>query len=99
MTDGESTTDAVFRAIADATRRLIIDELRARDGQSLFEICGRLSQIHGTHMTRQAITKHLKVLEEVGIVSIKREGRTRLHFLDVRPIESLGPEWLSQYLK
>lgn len=99
MTDGASSEDAVFRALADPTRRLIIDELLARDGQSLFEICGRLSQIHDTHMSRQAITKHLRVLEEAGIVNVERQGRTRLHFLDARPIRKLGRSWLNKYLK
>ncbi len=99
MADGTSSEDAVFRALADATRRLIVDELRIRDGQSLFEICGRLSQIHATHMSRQAITKHLRVLEEAGIVNVERQGRTRLHFLDVRPIRRLGRAWLCKYLK
>ncbi|MFK7818981.1 MAG: ArsR/SmtB family transcription factor [Planctomycetaceae bacterium] len=99
MTDGASSEDAVFRALADATRRLIIDDLQVRDGQSLFEICVRLGQIYDTHMSRQAITKHLKVLEEAGIVSVERQGRTRMHFLNVRPIKKLGRTWLKKYLK
>ena len=99
MTDGPDSGDTVFRALADGTRRLIIDELLGRDGQSLFEICVRLSQIHGRHMSRQAITKHLRILEEAGIVKVERQGRTRLHFLNVEPIRKLGPAWLNKYLK
>jgi DNA-binding transcriptional ArsR family regulator len=71
--------DAVFHALADPTRRVILDELAKRDGQPLFEICARLVQGHGMSLTRQAVSKHLKVLEEADLVDVRWEGRTKLH--------------------
>lgn len=71
--------DAVFGALADPTRRAILDELAKRDGQPLFEICVRLVEGRGTSLTRQAVSKHLKVLEGAGLVGVRWEGRTKLH--------------------
>jgi DNA-binding transcriptional ArsR family regulator len=90
--------NAIFRALADPTRRLIIDDLNQKDGQTLFEICGRLSQNHDVHMARQSITKHLGVLESAGFLRIEWQGRTKLHFLDVAPIQRIGHAWLNKYL-
>jgi DNA-binding transcriptional ArsR family regulator len=95
----ENDDDAVFRALADATRRLIIDDLHHKDGQTLFEICVRLSQNHGAHMSRQAVTKHLEILESAGIVAIEWRGRSKVHFLNVRPVKRIGRTWLNRYLK
>lgn len=86
----------VFHALADSTRRLILDELARRDGQSLFEICGRLAVHHGVGMTRQAISQHLAVLEEAGLVRFERAGRTKLHYLDTAPLSGLTDRWLPQ---
>lgn len=90
--------NVVFRALADPTRRLIIDDLNQKDGQTLFEICGRLSQNHNVHMARQSITKHLGILELAGILRVEWQGRTKVHFLDVEPIQRIGHIWLNKYL-
>lgn len=92
------TDNAIFRALADPTRRLIIDNLNQKDGQTLFEICGRLSQNHNVHMARQSITKHLGVLESAGILRVEWQGRTKVHFLDIEPIRRIGHTWLKKYL-
>ncbi len=89
---------AIFRALANLTRRLIIDDLNQKDGQTLFEICGRLSQNHNVHIARQSITKHLAILESAGILRVEWRGRTKVHFLDVEPIQRIGHTWLNKYL-
>lgn len=71
--------DAMFHALADTTRRVILDELAERDAQPLFEICVRLVEGHGMKLTRQAISKHLMVLENADLVDVRWEGRTKLH--------------------
>lgn len=71
--------DAMFRALADPTRRAILDELAKRDGQPLFEICVRLMEGRGMNLTRQAVSKHLTVLEDADLVGVRWEGRTKLH--------------------
>jgi DNA-binding transcriptional ArsR family regulator len=83
----------VFRAIADPTRRLILDELAERDGMSLFEICGRLITQHGSTSSRQAISQHLAVLEDAGLVSTHRVGRTKIHHLNTEPLRSIVERW------
>src|ERR687894_858926 len=71
--------DAMFHALADSTRRVILDELAKRDDQPLFEICVRLVEGRGMNLTRQAISKHLTVLEDADLVGVRWEGRTKLH--------------------
>jgi DNA-binding transcriptional ArsR family regulator len=83
----------LFKALADETRRVILDELTERDGQSLFELCSRLTMRHGITSTRQAISQHLAVLEEAGLVISRRDGRTKLHHLDTTPLRSLTERW------
>ncbi len=83
----------VFRAIADPTRRLILDELAERDGMSLFEICSRLITQHGSTSSRQAISQHLAVLEDAGLVSTHRVGRTKIHHLNTEPLRSIAERW------
>ena len=83
----------VFKALADPTRRLILDELTERDGQSLFELCSRLTMRHGITSSRQAISQHLAVLEEAGLVTSRRDGRTKLHHLDTTPLRTLTERW------
>jgi len=83
----------VFRALADETRRVILDELTERDGQSLFELCSRLTMRHGITSTRQAISQHLAVLEEAGLVTSHKDGRTKLHHLDTTPIQTITARW------
>ena len=84
----------VFRALADPTRRLIIDELTDRDGQTLFEICTRLTMRHGVASSRQAISQHIDVLEEAGLLTARRDGRTKIHHLHTEPIRDAVARWL-----
>lgn len=87
--------DEVFRAIGDPTRRLILDELVARDGMTLFEVCTRLLTEHGSTLTRQAVSQHLAVLEAAGLLRTERAGRTKLHYIDTAPLRSLLDRWLT----
>lgn len=84
----------VYQALADSTRRLILDELAERGGQTLFEICGRLTMRHGLTSSRQAISQHLDVLERAGLIVTRREGRYKFHDLDREPLEHLADRWL-----
>lgn len=83
--------DAVFRALADPSRRRLLDSLNHRNGQSLRELCA------GLDMTRQAVTKHLAVLEEANLVTTTRRGREKLHHLNAVPINEIAERWLSNY--
>jgi len=85
--------DALFKALSDATRRTILDELTDRDGQTLFEICNRLISRHGLASSRQAISQHLEVLEAAGLVHTNRQGRYKFHFLDTTPLRAIGQRW------
>ena len=83
--------DAVFRALADASRRRLLDRLHRRNGQTLRELC------QGLGMTRQAVAKHLAVLEEANLVSWKRQGREKLHFINPVPINQIAERWISKF--
>jgi DNA-binding transcriptional ArsR family regulator len=83
--------DAVFKALADAVRRRLLDKLHARNGQTLGELC------QGLVMTRQAVTKHLAVLEEAGLVATEKRGREKLHYLNPVPIHEIAERWISKY--
>jgi len=83
----------LFRALADPTRRLILDELVQRRRQTLFEICARLATKHGVGSTRQAISQHLDVLETAGLVRSRREGRYRFFELDTAPLRAITTRW------
>jgi DNA-binding transcriptional ArsR family regulator len=83
----------LFKALADETRRVILDELVERDGQSLFELCARLTMRHGITSTRQAISQHLAVLEEAGLVTSRKDGRTKLHHVDTAPLREITKRW------
>jgi DNA-binding transcriptional ArsR family regulator len=83
----------LYQALADPTRRAILDELQERDGQSLFEICSRLAMRHGLGSSRQAITQHLDVLRAAGLVHVRRQGRLRIHHLDTRPLAEIAGRW------
>ena len=83
----------MFKALADPTRRTILDELTDRDGQTLFELCARLLMKHGIDSTRQAISQHLEVLEAAGLVRVKREGRYKFHYLDSAPLKQITERW------
>ena len=83
--------DAVFRALADASRRLLLDRLHRKNGQTLGELC------RGLAMTRQAVTKHLVVLEAADLVSSRRQGREKLHFINPVPINAIAERWISKF--
>lgn len=87
----EMNDDAVFRALADASRRKLLDRLRQQNGQTLGELCA------GLDMTRQAVAKHLRVLRKGNLVSWKREGRERLHFINPVPINEIAERWISKF--
>lgn len=89
------TSGDVFKALADPTRRAIIDELTDRDGQTLFEICGRLTMKHHISSSRQAISQHLELLEAAGLVVTRREGRYKFHHLDTGPLRVAVERWLT----
>ena len=83
----------VFKALADPTRRAILDELVDRDDQTLFEICARLATNHDLTPTRQAISQHLDVLEAAGLVVTRREGRYKYHTADTSPLRAITDRW------
>jgi DNA-binding transcriptional ArsR family regulator len=83
--------DAVFRALADASRRQLLDRLHGRNGQTLGELC------RGLDMTRQAVTKHLAILEEANLVATQRQGREKLHFINPVPINAIGERWIAKF--
>lgn len=87
-------TDDIFKALADPTRRRVLDELAERDGQSLFEICARLTTRHSLALSRQAISQHLAVLESAGLVATRRQGRYKFHDLNTEPLEHIVNRWL-----
>jgi DNA-binding transcriptional ArsR family regulator len=83
----------VFHALAAPARRAILDELHDRDGQTLFELCTRLTMKHQLGLSRQAISQHLEVLEGAGLVSSRRDGRYKFHYLDTTPLKDIVQRW------
>lgn len=83
--------DEVFKALADTSRRRLLDSLNARNGQTLRELCA------GLDMARQSVSKHLAVLEAAGLVTTVRRGREKLHYLDAAPINAIADRWMSRY--
>src|SRR4051794_4346751 len=83
--------DAVFKALADPSRRKLLDRLNARNGQSLQELSSTLE------MTRQAVSKHLAVLEAANLVVPVRRGRDKLHYLNAAPINEIAERWIGRY--
>ena len=83
----------VFHALGAPARRAILDELHDRDGQTLFELCARLTMKHELGLTRQAVSQHLQVLEDAGLVSCRREGRYKFHYLDTTPLQDIARRW------
>ena len=83
--------DAVFKALADPVRRGLLDSLHARNGQTLRELC------EGHDMTRQAVTKHLALLQEANLVVTRKQGRDKLHFLNPVPIHDIADRWIGKY--
>ncbi len=91
MTDDDDLLHAVFRALADPSRRFLLDLLFERDGRTLTEL------EEGLDMTRFGVMKHLKVLEEAGLVVSRRSGREKLHFLNPVPIRLIHDRWIDKY--
>lgn len=85
--------ESLLKALADPTRALILDELVDRDGQTLFEICARLANKHAITATRQAISQHLAVLEDAGLLHSERAGRFKFHYLDTSPLQEISRRW------
>jgi DNA-binding transcriptional ArsR family regulator len=85
----------IFECLAAPARRAILDELHERDGQTLFELCARLTMKHGLGLTRQAISQHLYMLESAGLVSTRRQGRYKFHFLNTDPLKAIVARWLT----
>ena len=85
--------DDVFKALADPTRRTILDELTEKSGQTLFEICSRLSMKHQLGISRQGVSQHLAVLEAAGLVETRREGRYKFHDLNTAPLRQIAERW------
>jgi DNA-binding transcriptional ArsR family regulator len=83
--------DAVFKALADASRRALLDRLHACNGQTLVDLCQGLS------MTRQAVSKHLAILEAANLVAAKRVGREKLHFINPVPINGIAERWIGKF--
>lgn len=83
--------EVVFAALADETRRVLLDRLRVRNGQSLAQLS------RGLRMTRQAVTKHILVLEAADLVQVRKAGRERLHYLNPVPIEAVAIRWLQDF--
>ncbi|NDL59365.1 ArsR/SmtB family transcription factor [Phytoactinopolyspora mesophila] len=83
--------DEVFKALADPGRRRLLDSLNARNGQSLRELCGELD------MARQSVSKHLAVLEAANLITVARQGREKLHYLNAEPINAISERWINRY--
>ena len=83
--------DQVFKALADGSRRELLDRLRANNGQTLNELCARLT------MTRQAVSKHLAILEEANLVATVKQGREKLHYLNPVPIHDIAERWIGKF--
>ena len=83
--------DEVFRALADPSRRALLDRLYAENGQSLGQLCA------GMGMSRQAVTKHIAILEAANLIASVKSGREKLHYLNPAPIHEIGERWISKY--
>jgi DNA-binding transcriptional ArsR family regulator len=88
--------DAVFKALADPSRRELLDRLYADNGQTLNELCARLAKA-GPAMTRQAVSKHLAILEDANLVATVRRGREKLHYLNPVPIHEMAERWIKKF--
>jgi DNA-binding transcriptional ArsR family regulator len=93
MTEHHGDTDLLFKALADASRRKLLDLLHAHDGQTLNQLCEHLD------ITRQAVTQHLDVLEAATLVATVRRGREKLHFLNPVPLQEIYDRWIAKFEK
>ena len=89
---GVSMAD-VYKALADETRRVLLDELIQRDEQTLFELCSKLAMNHDLTPSRQAVSQHLDVLERAGLVRTERRGRYKFHTIDTTPLSQISERW------
>ncbi|RZS37166.1 ArsR family transcriptional regulator [Herbihabitans rhizosphaerae] len=89
--EAEAELDAVFKALADRTRRAVLDRLRERGGLTLVDLCEHME------MSRQAVSKHVAILESAGLVATRRSGREKLHYLNPIPIHEIQERWISRY--
>ncbi len=89
----------IYEALVAPVRRTILDELKVKDGQTLFEMCQALTMKHGLGISRQAVSQHLDVLESAGLIQTKREGRYKFHYLDVTPLKEISDRWPIQVQK
>jgi DNA-binding transcriptional ArsR family regulator len=83
--------DKVFKALADPSRRELLDRLHAQDGQTLTELCT------GLEMSRQAVTQHLGLLEEANLISVQRQGREKIHYFNPVPIHDIYERWIRKF--
>ena len=83
--------DLVFKALADSSRRRLLDRLHRSDGKTLSELCD------GLQMTRQAVSKHLRILEEANLISSEKQGREKLHYLNAVPIHAIAERWIGKF--
>ena len=93
VTENRSDTDLLFKALADSSRRKLLDVLHAHDGRTLNELCEHLD------MTRQGVTQHLDVLEAANLVATLRQGREKLHFLNPMPLQEIYERWIAKFEK
>jgi DNA-binding transcriptional ArsR family regulator len=92
----DEALNAVFKALADASRRRLLDQLRADNGLTLNELCERLAK-SGATMTRQGVSKHLAVLEDANLIATVKQGREKLHYLNPVPIHEIGERWIGKF--
>ena len=90
------TVADIYRALADETRRALLDELAQRDEQTLFELCTKLAMNHNLTPSRQAVSQHLDVLEAAGLVHTERRGRYKFHTIDTTPLAAIAERWPSR---
>ena len=93
MTEQHRDTDLLFKALADPSRRKLLDLLHAHDGRTLNELCEHLD------MTRQGVTQHLDLLEAANLVATMRQGREKLHFLNPVPLQEIYERWIAKFEK
>lgn len=91
--------DEIFKALADPTRRLILDELAARKCQTLYELCTRLIMKHRVQMSRQAIVKHLDILEAAQLVKSQRQGRLKFLYFNDAPLRKISERWINRVIQ
>ena len=92
-----SNMDLVFKALADPVRRKLLDELADRNGQTLYELCVRMAMKYDLKISRQAITKHLRILENVELVRSEKRGRYKFHYLNTKPIQTIYDRWIIKH--